>query len=285
MPFVDVNDLRLHYVEHGSGDTVVLFIHGNLACADWFELAWAGLPAGVRTVAVDWRGCGLSDKPPPASDYGNYSIPTHAQDMLAVLRALGIARCHLATHSTGGLIGAYMLLAEPERFGKVLALDPVPPKGLRFEPDGLALFEIMKASRRNTRKALALVAPTLFRADGLESGREPEFAEGTTGEQRALFERLVDRTFGVSDGIWFGTPHHLNREWQSGGLHARIRDLRHEHLVLWGDLDPFIPRADLEEMARLMPSCRFAAVAGVGHSMNIERPDLYARFLVDVLAH
>lgn len=55
MSFVDVGGLRLNCVEWGRGDITVVFIHGNLACADWFRLAASLLPERFRIVAIDWR--------------------------------------------------------------------------------------------------------------------------------------------------------------------------------------------------------------------------------------
>jgi pimeloyl-ACP methyl ester carboxylesterase len=147
---IDTGDMRLNYAEWGSGDTVV-FIHGNLACGMWFDLVGPLVADHFRVIAVDWRGCGASDKPVPFSDDANYTIRQHALDMLAAIRCLGIDQCHLATHSTGGLISTYMVLMEPERFGKVLALNPVGPMGLRFPPESFALLEAMKVSREKTR--------------------------------------------------------------------------------------------------------------------------------------
>lgn len=275
--WIDVGRLALHWRAWGTGDIVVLFLHGNLACADWFELIGRRLPSRFRVVGVDWRGCGLSDKPPPDADYANYALTRHADDMLAALAALGIGRCHLATHSTGGLIACHMLLAQPERFGRVLALAPAGLAGLHFTPESLELLATMKTSRAKTRKGLALTATSLFRAESLMAGVEAEFAEHATAEQRQLFELLVDRTVQVSDGVWFGTPRHLEQAWQSGGLRARAAGIYHPHRVLWGALDPFISRADMEEMAARLPDCRLTIVPDVGHSLLLERPDLYAR--------
>lgn len=269
--------------DRSAAETLV-FIHGNLACADWFELAAAHLPAGLRVLGIDWRGCGDSDKPAPAADYGNYTVEQHADDMLAVLRALGVMRCHLATHSTGGIISLHMLLREPERFGKVIGLAPVGPQGLRFPEASYAFFETMKASREKTKKGLALTAPTLFRRESLEAGAAAVYASGTSEEQRHLFERLTDKTFAVSDGIWFGTPKSLNRAWETGSLRSHIASIAHPHLLLWGALDPFIPRADLEEMAATMPRCRLEVSTDVGHAMLIEQPERYARALTQFLA-
>jgi pimeloyl-ACP methyl ester carboxylesterase len=284
MAWVEVDGIRLHWRQWGTGGTAVLFVHGNLASADWFELAAARLPRRLRVIGIDWRGCGRSDKPEALADFANYAPARHAADMLAALSALAIDHCHLATHSTGELIALHMLLAEPGRFGRVLALGPVPAHGLSFPPEGFALLERMKSSLRSTRKGLALAACSLFRPETLGEGLAPRFADHVSGGQRRLFARLARQTFGVSDGIWLGTAFHLQKAWESGGLDSRLAEVAHPHLLLWGDRDAFIPRPHLEEMAARMPDCRLQVVPGVGHSMNIEAPDLYARLLADFLA-
>lgn len=284
MARIDTGGVRLNVLQWGSGEGTVVFIHGNLASANWFELIPPLVPAHLRCIAIDWRGCGGSDKPAPDLDFANYALDRHASDMLAVIDALGIERCHLATHSTGGLISLYMLLKAPARFGKVLALDPVGPRGLRFAPESRIWFESMRASRAKTRKGLALTATSLFETASLAPGRVPVFAAHTSEAQRALFERLVDQTCTVSDGIWFGTPKHLNDAWERGDMVASLDAIAHPHRILWGTLDPFIPLPDLQEMAGRMPTCALDVVDGVGHSMLIERPELYARHLTAFLA-
>lgn len=277
---IDIGETRLNYAEWGTAEETVVFIHGNLACGMWFDLVAPLVAQNFRVIAIDWRGCGASDKPASLPDYSNYTIRQHAQDMLVAIRGLGIDRCHLATHSTGGLISTYMLLMEPERFGKVLALNPVGPMGLRFPPESLELLEAMKASREKTRATLALVASTLFRPETL-MGLQPMFADHATPNQKQLFERLVDQTLQVSDGIWFGTASDLDRHWRTGGLRSSLGSIRHRHLVLWGALDPFIPKQDMEEMSAGMPHCRLTVVPDVGHSMLIERPEIYAQCFVE----
>ena len=104
----------------------------------------------------------------------------HAADMLAALDELDIPFCHLATHSTGGIIAARMLLKQPERFGKVFALDPVTPLGMSFNADQIGLFHAMMMSREVTRAVMATAASSLFRTgksgagcDTGVSGRAP----------------------------------------------------------------------------------------------------------------
>lgn len=277
MPFVQAGDVRLHYIEHGHGEEPVVFVHGNLGCADWMSLIWPLLPPSLHVYAYDWRGCGESDKPAPEPGYSNYSMPTHAGDLIAFLDALGLARVNLAVHSTGALIADYAVLAAPERFGRILALDPVPPASLRFDEAAVAVFAAMKADPETAFAGMATAAPTLFRPESLAPGSTPVFRNGASAAQRALFEQLVERTRLLSDGIWFGVPAHLTREAELGELAARTGELTPPRRVLWGELDYWIPRAAIEEMTRALPDCTLAVEAGVGHSMNLEDPQRYAK--------
>jgi pimeloyl-ACP methyl ester carboxylesterase len=284
MPRIKAGNIRINYVEHGSGDDVVLAIHGNLGCADWLSLVLPLLPPTIRVIAAEWRGCGDSDKPEPAADYSNYAMATHARDMLALLDALAVDRCHLYGHSTGGIICSHMLVAHPARFRKVLMLDPVTPFGLQLVSEQIATLTQMKADRDMAYAGLATAAPTLFRPETLVVGGEPRFAATTSAVQRRLFKRLADMTRVLSDGIWFGTPHALGREWETQSLAQHLDQMTHEHLVLYGKLDYWIPHEHVERMARLLPHCRLETFPYVGHSMCIENPLLLARIFSDYFA-
>ena len=53
MPRIKAGNIRINYVEHGSGDDVVLAIHGNLGCADWLSLVLPLLPPTIRVIAAE----------------------------------------------------------------------------------------------------------------------------------------------------------------------------------------------------------------------------------------
>jgi pimeloyl-ACP methyl ester carboxylesterase len=274
---VQAGEVELGWREWGDGPTTVAFIHGNLASKDWISLAAPMFPKHLRVVGIDWRGCGDSDRPAATADYANYTMQQHADDMIAALDALGIGFCHLATHSTGGIIAARMMLTQPGRFGRVLALDPVSPLGLAFNAEQIGLFRAMMASKDLTRTIMATAAASLFAAESLVPGGAPRFRDGVA-DLAAFFERIVDQTFSVAEGIWIGTPVNLNLEHERKELLPRMAEIPNEHLVIWGEQDGWIPAADLRRMAEDMPHCRLVSVPGIGHSMNLEQPALYAGY-------
>src|SRR5258708_33676492 len=271
MSWLQAGEIQLGWREWGEGDLTVVFIHGNLASKDWIELAAPLFPSGLRVIGIDWRGCGESDRPPPAPDFANYSMRQHALDMLAALDELRIPFCHLATHSTGGIIAARMLLKQPERFGRVFALDPVTPLGMSFNAEQIGLFPSMMSSREVTRAVMATAAASLFVPESLAPNMMPRFREGL-GEIKAFYERILEQTFGVSEGIWLGTPFNLNLERESRELGRRMAGSRQTHPGLLGWKDGLIAPADLPTTASAMPDCRLVAGPGICRLMYLVFP-------------
>ena len=224
---VRAGEVHLGWREWGEGDVTVVFIHGNLASKDWIELAAPLFPSGVRVIGIDWRGCGESDRPAPAPDFSNYSMRQHALDMLAALDALKIPFCHLATHSTGGIIAARMLLKQPERFGRVFALDPVTPLGMSFNADQIGLFRMMMTSREVTRAVMATAAASLFVPESLAPNTMPRFREGL-GETPGVLRthpgadiRCVRghlARYAASTSTWSGRAATSNGAWRRSGI-------------------------------------------------------------------
>jgi non-heme chloroperoxidase len=281
MPFIQAGKIKLHYVEHGTGKNIVVFIHGYLGCVHWMDLIWPRLPKNIHVFAIDWRGCGESEKPISTQNFANYSLKQQAKDLIAAIKALDIKKCSLATHSTGGIISTCMLLAEPNMFEKVLALDPVSPRGLLVPGDYRILFQAIKDSRNYTFKALAVIAPALFIKESLSPGAKVQFKSKTTAEQRDLFNLIVDEARILSDGAGFGTLYHLQNERNSGTLAKEVQRIKQPHLVLWGEDDIIIPRKDIEEMPQLLPNCQLKIIKDVGHVLTIENPDLCAQIFTD----
>ncbi len=114
--------IEFHVAEAGSGDDVVLCLHGwPQHWYEWRHLLPA-LAGGHRVLALDLRGFGSSD----ASRDG-YEKEEMASDVLAVLDALGLERVKLVGHDWGGWIGFLLCLREPRRFERYFALNILPP--------------------------------------------------------------------------------------------------------------------------------------------------------------
>ena len=120
--WVKAGGVELHYAEAGSGDDVVLCLHGWPQ--HWYE--WRHLMPALadrhRVIALDLRGFGWSEAP-----QAGYEKEELADDVLAFLDELELERVKLVGHDWGGWIGFLLCLREPQRFEKFLALDIPPP--------------------------------------------------------------------------------------------------------------------------------------------------------------
>jgi non-heme chloroperoxidase len=287
MPLVDIGDLRLNVT--GESRRTLVLIHGNLASADWFDLCLPRLSPSFRVVCIEWRGCGLSDKPPPSPDYADYSPRQHAEDILKVLQALGIGNCDLVGHSTGALIGNYLVCDDPQRFRRIVCLDPVPPQSLPFDDKAKQRFARAQQDPAYARWFLATAVSSLFEPaslrydpDSPDPPDDPVFRPTASTEQRVLFDLVVCKAGEASPGIWLGTPVTLDRLRTNNDLVPRMAGVRHPHLIIRGEKS-FIPLEEVTEMTKIIPDTELRILDGIGHSANIEAPDQFCDRVLDFL--
>ncbi|MBE2197768.1 MAG: alpha/beta fold hydrolase, partial [Anaerolinea sp.] len=142
--FVTVNNIRLHYLDHAGGAPTLALLPGLTANAHSFDgLIAAGLSPHFRTLAVDFRGRGLSDKP-----VTGYSMADYCGDVLGLLDELGVATAVLCGHSFGALIGLILAAQHPDRFSHLIMLDS---SHLLIKPETV---ELIKASLERLGKTL-----------------------------------------------------------------------------------------------------------------------------------
>jgi pimeloyl-ACP methyl ester carboxylesterase len=127
--FVDTGGLRLHAVIGGEGPPLLL-VHGWPE--NWY--AWRRvMPALARdfeVIAVDQRGIGRSDKPARGYDTG-----TLADDLVALMDALGHERFAVVGHDTGHFISYALAADHPNRVERVALLEvPGPPGAIPSPP-------------------------------------------------------------------------------------------------------------------------------------------------------
>ena len=110
MQTVHVNGIDLAYkIEPGAqpGRPWMVFSHSLAADHSMWWPQVDVFAASYNVLCYDTRGHGASDAPA-----GPYSLELLAADLLQLLRALGIERCHYVGLSMGGMIGQTAVLSE-----------------------------------------------------------------------------------------------------------------------------------------------------------------------------
>jgi haloalkane dehalogenase len=110
-----IDGFRYHYLDEGQGPPL-LMVHGNPTWSFYYRQLITGLRDKWRAIAPDHIGCGLSDKP---RDYP-YCLQQHIDNLCRLVRTLGLSNATLLAHDWGGAIGLGTVLAEPQRFSRLV---------------------------------------------------------------------------------------------------------------------------------------------------------------------
>jgi non-heme chloroperoxidase len=142
---------RIYYKDWGSGQPVV-FSHGWPLSADaWEDQMFFLAESGCRCIAHDRRGHGRSSQPWNGND-----MDTYADDLAALVGALGLNDAVHVGHSTGGgEVARYVARHGTERVARVVLIASVPPLLLKTaaNPGGLPMeaFDQIRAGVRTDR--------------------------------------------------------------------------------------------------------------------------------------
>lgn len=238
----------MHYVDEGSGDTLLL-VHGTPTWSFEYRHVIKALSKRFRCVAPDHLGFGLSSRPKAFA----YTPEAHADVLKAFVDRLGLDRFTLVVHDFGGPIGLPLALANDSRVARVVILntwawplddDPLASSAkLAGGPIGRLLYKYANAS-------LKMIMPSAYgdrkkltpeiHARYLDVFREPDSRVlvlhtlaksllGSSGHYRSLLDRIDALTnrpvlivWGVKDSAF--KPHQLAR-WRSLLPHATVVEI------------------------------------------------------------
>lgn len=118
--------LQVHIREAGSGPVPVILLHGNCSSGAFYEELLLALPPQFRGIAPDLRGYGDTEPQPVDATQG---CGQWADDLHALVEALGLGRFHLLGWSMGGGVVQSYALKHPERLLSVTFIAPMSPYG------------------------------------------------------------------------------------------------------------------------------------------------------------
>jgi len=118
--YAEVDGLRMHYVDEGSGDPIVCF-HGEPTWAYLYRKMLRPLVAGGhRVICPDYAGFGRSDKP---TERGWYTYDRHVDLIARVLDTLDLQNATVVAQDWGGPIGLRWAVENADRVGRLVILN------------------------------------------------------------------------------------------------------------------------------------------------------------------
>ncbi len=259
----------------------VLLLHGFPETHRSFQhVAPVLAEAGHRVFLVDLKGYGESDKPiPDPSALGgpsDYRLTTLANELAALIEALGYQHMPLVGHDWGGILVSALLLVAPERASRVALLNAPARRFLPWTPRHIYTFNLPGvAERRFWRRPVGFVTEVLTEWGG-------DGPTKFTDEDIRIYTRSLQS--GPSFRCAMGYYRSLHRE-AATLVRALLRPPRvtPPALVLFGALDPIMPPT-VARMAAKDLGAELELVEDAGHFVQTDAPERVSAALLRFLA-
>lgn len=225
--FVDIDGIRVHYMDQGEGPAVVL-LHASFMNLRTFDSLAAALGDRYRVIRPDLLISGLTGPDPQ----GEYSVERNIAIVDGLTRALGVEQFAIVATSSGGIVGFRLAAAQPGRVTRLVlinsagmprtaATNPNRPKGTVID----RWIEANFPTRERVRATLALnfVPPhappawlvdmnhDLWRREGRAEESALQIARFETGDPEAVLGRIAAPTL-ILWGLENRTVMHLEAD-------------------------------------------------------------------------
>jgi haloalkane dehalogenase len=267
--YLEQDGLRLHYVEEGSGDPLLL-VHGEPTWGFLYRRMIPQLAAVARVVAPDFLGFGRSDKPRSPDDY---TYDRHYRSLERFALELDLRRLTVVVHDWGGPTGLRLAVSHPDRVERLVILNTGAGVGAPSEP-WLRFRELVRAVGPDfTASRLVQVACVTELDDDAVRGYDAPFPVPEAKAGPLAFPEIVP------------TEH----DHPSAAAMLEVRDAlsRWEKpaLVLFSDSDRVFSPEHAERMAAHIPGALPAEiVAGAGHFLQEDKGEELSGRIVRFLA-
>lgn len=233
-------------------------LHG-LTCNAAYWLRVVPLLSGLRVIALDLRGHGLSE-------HGDsYGYADYERDLLSVLDEFGLERVSVAGHSLGGYV-ALLAATRTDRIAGVLAIDV---KSDWTDADAELAERSRDASQRVEPDRDALV-------DRIERTLQPVILEANE------LELLAERSIEPGAGGWRFRWDRRVLDTEPVDPFAFLSGVRCRALVMAGSESDVMPPDSAERFAAAIPAAVLEIVEGVGHHVELEAPERVAARILEL---
>lgn len=262
--YAEVRNLKIGYIDQGSGSKTLLLIHGLGSNAKGWSRNIPVLAENYRVIALDLPGYGYSKK-----DYYPYSLSWYAQVLTELLDGLGIDEAVFVGHSMGGQISIIAALEYPERVSELVLISPA---GVEDFTDGEKDWFRKVAVPELTEDATVRTIDVNLKRNFYDCPPEALFM---------VSDRIQVRGASDFDGYAYAVAQNIKAMVNEPTSH-RLNDITQPTLVLFGANDGLIPNpylhggntADVANIAaREIPNETVKLFDKTGHFVQFESAD------------
>lgn len=264
--FIQINGINVHYKQMGSGEPVIILLHGFGASVFSWREVMTPLANHGTVIAFDRPAFGLTQRPMPGEWQGQNPYSPEAQVALVIglMDALKIDRAILIGNSAGGTVALSTALAYPQRINGLVLVDAAVYSGggapawirplLRLPQYDRVGQLISRSLLQNGDRLIesAWHDPARITAQVLEGYRKPLKVNNW---DRALWE--------------------LTKASGASNLATRLPEVKMPVLVVSGDDDRIVPTDQSVRLSEEIDGARLVVFTACGHVPQEECPDQF----------
>lgn len=269
--FIEVAGFRLHYKRQGSGETLILLLHGSFLSLKSWSAVMAPLAERATVVAFDRPVCGLTSRPlPKRGDRGPspYSAEAQGELVAELIAALGFERAILVGSSTGGTIALMTALRRPERVQGLILVDAMVYSGYATSEVPAPVLAMMRALKPAFTRLMGFMIDRLY---------EKAIRKFWYRQERLSDETLAEFKRDFMLGPWDKAFMELFLATRRLNLDPRLGALNLPTLVVTGEHDRAVKPEESERLAKAIAGAgaELQVIADAGHLPQEERPEAF----------
>jgi non-heme chloroperoxidase len=262
---VRVHGTELRFVERGTGIPVVL-VHGSLGSLESWTPQIEALATRFRVIAYSRRYHWPNAAQP---DGQAYTLSLHADDLIALIEALGLVRVHLVGSSYGAYVALLVTLRRPDLVRSLVLGEPPILPWLGRTPGGDSLL------RTFDRTVFRAARAAFTRGD--TTGAVERYWDGValpSSAFDALPEAARARLLRLAFELRLETAADP-AEYMPALACKDVAGIRNSVLLVTGERSPRMFHIINEELARCLSAEEMVTVPSAGHRLNADNAGFY----------
>jgi 3-oxoadipate enol-lactonase len=255
---IDLNGISFRYEidgPSGGGADAPWIVFSNSLTTDvtMWDHEVAQLKDRYRILRYDTRGHGQSGASP-----GPYSFAMLADDTVALMDHVGVAKAHFVGLSLGGMTGLYMAIHHADRLLSLASCD-----ARAWSPPDYIEAWVGRMAIAREKGMEALVEPTIERWFTAPFRADPASAPVLDRVRQMIRETAVDGYTGCAEAL------------RAHDERAGLAGISVPCLFMTGSEDTSTPPECAQEMAAAVPGAECVIVTPASHISNMENPDVF----------
>lgn len=256
--YVDTGKVKIHYQARGEAEQTLVLIHGLGMSSELWKSQIPEFSKHFRTIAVDLRGFGKSERP---DDPDAYSIDAMTKDIIELIKSLEIHGCHLLGTSMGGFVAQSLAIAEPTLCKSLILCHTAPKMSI---PENIINERVESLLKMSLKEYGALVAEQAC-SPRASFDIKSWVVNMITKNDKSTYTKVL--TKGLSD---FDVTRSLSR-------------IVLPTLVVVGENDRVLPPEEGRKIAQLVKNSKIVEISEVGHLGYAEKPRTFNNLVLDFL--